>query len=280
MKTHRSTLRHSGFVFLLGVLCLITAFAEDKAPVTAESGAAVPENLQLFLLIGQSNMSGRGLVEAQDSVLIPRVFALNKDLEWVPAVDPVQLEVKSGVGMGRSFARVLAAENPLVSIGLVPAAVGATYLSEWVKGDDHYENAVRRAKAAIKNGRLRGILWHQGEGDSQTQVNALTYGTRWTQFINDLRADLGDPDLPVVIGELCRSIYRRPNGESRNAYEVNMQLATIPLTVPHCVFVASDGLKDKGDFVHFDAASQREFGRRYAHAFLQLDPTWSTIEPH
>jgi hypothetical protein len=46
------------------------------------------------------------------------------------------------------------------------------------------------------------------------------------------------------------------------------------------VFVASDGLKDKGDFVHFDAASQREFGRRYAHAFLQLDPGWSTIEPH
>jgi hypothetical protein len=280
MKTHKTFLLELGIGFLLGALGPISALAQDKTPAAAATAPPVTENLQLFLLIGQSNMSGRGVVEAQDSVPISRVFALNKDLEWVPAVDPVQLEVKSGVGMGRSFARVLAAENPSVSIGLVPAAVGATYLSEWVKGDDHYENAVRRAKAAMKSGRLRGILWHQGEGDSQTQVNALTYGTRWTQFINDLRADLGDPNLPVVIGELCRSIYRRPNGESRNAYEVNMQLATLPLTVPRCVFVASDGLKDKGDFVHFDAASQREFGRRYAHAFLQLDPGWSTIEPH
>jgi hypothetical protein len=280
MIIHERILRRWGIGLLLGARSLIAALAEDKAPAVAVPPVTAPENLQLFLLIGQSNMSGRGVVEAKDRVPIPRVYALNKDLEWVPAIDPIQLEVKSGVSMGRSFARVLAAENPSVSIGLIPAAVGATYLSEWVKGIDYYENAVRRTKAAMKTGRLRGILWHQGEGDAQTQVNALTYGTRWTQFINNLRADLGTPDLPVVVGELCRSIYRRPNGESRNAWEVNLQLATLPLTVPACAFVPSDGLKDKGDFVHFDSASQRELGRRYAHAFLQLDPQWAAIEPH
>jgi len=38
--------------------------------------------------------------------------------------------------------------------------------------------------------------------------------------------------------------------------------------------VSSAGLRDKGDSVHFDTPSLHEFGRRYAYAFLALDPTW------
>ena len=234
-----------------------------------------PENLQLFLLIGQSNMSGRGLVEPQDRVPIARVYSLNQDLQWVPALDPIQLERLAGVSLGRSFGRELTAENASVSIGLIPAAVGATYLGEWMKGGQYYEEAVRRAKAAMKSGRIRGILWHQGEGDGQLETDALTYGVRWTRMITDLRADLGVPDLPVVVGELCRSIYHRPDGKTKFALEVNEQLATLPLSIRACGFVSSDGLTDRGDHVHFDSASQRELGRRYAHAFLELDPAWA-----
>ena len=239
----------------------------------------VPDDLQLFLLIGQSNMSGRGSVEPQDRIPIARVFSLNQDLAWTMAIDPIQLERLAGVSMGRSFARELAAENPQVAIGLIPAAVGATYLGEWIKGGQCYEEAVRRAKAAMKNGRMRGILWHQGEGDGQVETDALTYGVRWTKMIQDLRADLGDLNLPVVVGELCRSIYTRPDHKTKFALEVNEQLAVLPLMVPYCAFVSSAGLKDKGDHVHFDSASQRELGRRYAHAFLELEPEWRLAEP-
>jgi hypothetical protein len=34
--------------------------------------------------------------------------------------------------------------------------------------------------------------------------------------------------------------------------------------------VSADGLKHKGDKVHFDAASYRELGKRYATAYLKL----------
>ena len=44
----------------------------------------------------------------------------------------------------------------------------------------------------------------------------------------------------------------------------------LPSEVPHTAFVSSDGLKHKGDKVHFDAESYRELGRRYAKAYLQL----------
>jgi hypothetical protein len=59
------------------------------------------------------------------------------------------------------------------------------------------------------------------------------------------------------------------------ARTVDEQLAIIPLQVPKTAFVSSAGLKPKSDNVHFDSPSLREFGRRYAHAFLMLDPGWS-----
>jgi hypothetical protein len=44
----------------------------------------------------------------------------------------------------------------------------------------------------------------------------------------------------------------------------------IAATVPHVAYVSSNGLRDKGDTLHFDAASQRLFGERYARAYLAL----------
>jgi hypothetical protein len=236
-------------------------------------------DLQIFLLAGQSNMAGRGVIEAQDRVPVPGVFSLNREMKWVPAVDPLHFENPKidGVGLGRSFARVLLYEHPSYEIGLIPAAVGATNLDQWKRGGALYADAVRRTREALKSGTLRGILWHQGEGDALTAKDASSYIERWSAFIRDLRADLGAPELPVVVGELCESLYHRPGGRSRFARVVNEQLALLPFNVAHCAFVSSAGLRDKGDSVHFDSPSQRELGRRYAYAFLALDPTWAPV---
>src|SRR5579859_1025303 len=97
-------------------------------------------NLDLYLLIGQSNMAGRGPVEAQDKEVIPRVFMLNKEMAWVPAVDPLHFDkpAVAGVGLGRTFAKTMLRNNPSASIGLIPAAFGGTSLDEWKPGDKLY----------------------------------------------------------------------------------------------------------------------------------------------
>jgi len=237
--------------------------------------AQPPPNLQLFLLIGQSNMTGRGTVGPEDRAPIPGVYMLTQDLTWVPAVDPMSFDDRlTAVGPGRSFARTLKAANPLLSIGLIPAAVGGTTLEMWKPGGKLYENALQRAQVAMKSGTLRGILWHQGEGDSTLYADVLTYGLRWQHFIDCLRADLKLPDVPVVVGELCRSQYIRPDGRIPFAHQINEQLALLPLFVDHCAFVSSAGLIDNGSYAHFSTASQHEFGRRYALAFMSLDSTW------
>lgn len=239
-------------------------------PVAAQT----PKDIQVFLLIGQSNMVGRGQIEAQDAQPIPRVYSLNEKLEWQPAVDPLHWDnSRAGVGLGRAFARTLAQADPNTDIGLVPAASGGTSLQEWAPGGKLYEEAFRRLRAALASGTLRGILWHQGERDSRDD-SAMNYLQRLGEFFDRLRADLNAPYVPIVVGEIGEYLYTRADNAYPNALLINQQLALTPVSIHHTAFASSAGFGNIGDELHFDAASQREFGRRYALAFMSLDPSW------
>lgn len=223
----------------------------------------VADHMDIFLLIGQSNMAGRGVVTPADRVPHARVFMLNRELEWVPAIDPMHFDKPElvGVGLGTTFGRVIADARTNDTIGLVPAAFGGSALDEWQPGQPHYVNAVARAREAMKHGRLVGILWHQGESDADPAKTA-TYATRFARMIAQLRTDLNAADVPLIVGELG---HFRPEHAPMNAV-----LATLPKSIPHCAFVSSAGLVDKGDKLHFDTPSLHEFGRRYAAAWLAM----------
>jgi len=252
--------------FALPLLMLFSSLlpatlADDKAqsnPLPAD------QQLQLFLLIGQSNMVGRGVVEAEDLQTHPRIWSLDKELNWIPAKDPLHFDKpkSDGVGPGLTFAKTIAQADPKSFVGLIPCAVGGTSIDEWKKGDKLYNAAILRAKAAIKHGKIKGILWHQGEADSDPDA-VKAYPAKLTQLLADFRADLDCPDAPVVVGEL--GSFRVPS-----PIPFNKMLANLVKTIPHCGLVSADGLTDKRDGRHFNSASQREFGRRYAAVYLKL----------
>ena len=58
--------------------------------------------------------------------------------------------------------------------------------------------------------------------------------------------------------------------------KINEILAAIPAQVPYTGFARSSGLKHRGDGVHYDAASQREMGRRFAAEMLRLETQQSS----
>jgi pimeloyl-ACP methyl ester carboxylesterase len=227
--------------------------------------AAEPAPTDIFLLIGQSNMAGRGAVEPEDQVVHPRILKQTEGKAWAPAVDPLHFDKPTivGVGLASTFARVVAEKEPKAVIGLVPAAFGGTSLEEWAPGGKLYTNAVERAKLALAHGaKLRALLWHQGEADSGPEKRA-TYAERFAKFVKQLRADLGAPEVPIIVGEIFE-------GRTTNA-PMNEVLMALPKSVPNCASVSAAGLKDKGDQTHFDSPSLREFGRRYAAAFYQIE---------
>lgn len=240
--------------------------------MAAAAAQTQSSQLDIFVLAGQSNMAGRGEIAPAHNQPLAGVSMLDKSRAWVPAIDPMHFDKPiAAAGLGRSFASRLRQANSGRQIGLVPAAFGGSALDEWMPGTTHYTNCVERTRAALARGRLRGILWHQGEADSATEPLARSYRDRFARFIRALRADLGVAEVPVIVGQLG-PFFRRAESAI-----VNEQLASIPLTVPNAGFVSSNGLVHKGDEVHFDAASLREFGRRYAHAYLALDASWESV---
>ncbi len=221
------------------------------------------DNMRLFLLIGQSNMAGRGTVEAQDQVTNPRIFSLDKDMKWVPAKDPVHFDKPSaGVGLCSQFAREVLKKNPDATIGLIPCAFGGTRIDEWKPGSKLYDNAIARTKEAMKKGVLSGILWHQGESDTGKPELIKAYPEKFIAMIASLRKDLGVEKVPLVIGELSR--------QDDKYADFNANLSDIVPKVQPCALVKSDGLKLGKDNLHFDSPSLRAFGSRYAEAYLKI----------
>ena len=265
------------FPFLRFTAIVVVAACSSGQPTTSSPTPAPTSTtgMQLFLLAGQSNMAGRGKVEAQDSVVNPRVLKLDRSMAWVPAVDPLHWDKPAlvGVGPGRSFGLALAARDGSVTIGLVAAAVGGSPISSWepgaldsATGTHPYDDALERLRVARKDGKVRAILWHQGESDATPALSVL-YGEKLRALITRFRTELGDPTLPFVIGELGKFKGKDWSAEMERVDSVHRAIAE---SVPNVAYVSSEGLSDKGDKLHFDAASQRTFGARYAAAYLTV----------
>lgn len=243
-------------------------------PLAAQEG---PRDLSLVLLIGQSNMAGRGAITPEDQQPIPGVFMLNRDRRWVPAIDPLHWDKpQAGVGLGRTFARALTEAHPGAQIGLIPAAVGGTSLSQWAPGGALYNEALSRLREAQKSGKLVAILWHQGEAEAIDAKAASQYAQVWVPMMKQLRTDIGDPNIPIIAGEIGRFLYHRSKGRSKYSQTVNDQIDSLSQKLDHVGVVTSENLVHRGDEVHFNAESQRTFGERYAMVFFKLQPSWTT----
>jgi len=257
--------------YFLIVFCLIifsiSACSEEKAGKNPEVQENKDTALDIYLVIGQSNMAGRAEIEIQDKDSLATVFLYTgiAGKEWEKAANPLnkystvrkELSMQK-LGPAYTFARKMAEANAGKQIGLVVNARGGTALSEWMPGENLYNEAVKRAKAAMKFGTITGVIWHQGEGDvSKTDV----YLDRVKLMIEKLRADLGNSALPFVAGQLSEA---RPE---RKIF--NLMILQLPLKVAKTGVATSEGTATI-DSTHFDSPSQRLLGERYAAEMLKL----------
>ena len=260
-------------VLFLSVAVFSAANGGDELKFPADKQA-----FHLFLLAGQSNMAGRGTVDDQDRETNPRILTLNKRGEWGLAADPLHFDKPKavGVGLGKSFAMEYAEQNPGVTVGLIPCAVGGSAISTWQPGGYHsqtqshpFDDTVRRVERALEFGVFKGILWHQGESDSNPK-SADGYEERLHELIGRLRSLVGDDDVPFIAGQLGQ-FSERPWNASRKLVDAAHQ--ALPSKIAGTAFVNSVGLTHKGDKIHFDSPSYRRLGRRYHAAYRNITAT-------
>ncbi len=227
--------------------------------------------LRLVLCIGQSNMAGRGLMDAEAADTLRGVYLFNGE-GFERAAEPMNRysTVRKELGMQRvgpsgSFAAHYAAATG-APVGIVVNARGGSSIDEWLPGSetDYLAKAVERIRAAGDWGDVVAVLWHQGEADS---AHPERYEAKLRRLIGILRTELGNPSLPVVFGEIAHWNWTR---RAEGTAPFNAMLRR--LRIPHTACVSAEGLqpmKDETD-PHFSAPSQRELGRRYAEALLKL----------
>ena len=229
-----------------------------------------------FLLIGQSNMAGRGEINEAIPVDNTHIKVLRNG-RWQKMFRPVNPDRGfSGVCLAESFAESYANKYG-VDVGLIPCADGGTSLAQWQPGSLLFDNAVYQAKLAQRTSTIAGILWHQGEADC-AQERYKTYAQRFTVMANALRDALGLWDVPLLVGGLGDYLtdFANANGEHvcSTYHLVNEQLQLIAATLPRTGFVSAEGLTPKPDILHFNAKSLHEFGLRYFAEFeKQRDPS-------
>lgn len=258
---------------------------DTEAKSTPQETENIPEEyqgkMQLFILAGQSNMSGRGnILQSQNTN--PRIYVFGNDYHWRLAVEPIDdplnqvdkvSEDSAGFSLASSFSSTILQQQPDLVIGLIPCAKGGSSIYEWrrsLSDSTLYGSCLKRVSAASLMGNVAGILFFQGETETLDPENTeqIILPNQWaedfTDFVNNWRSDLGQPELPVVfaqIGTNANPDYY-PNWEIVQTQQSLVQL-------PFCKMVITKDLTLK-DQVHFTTESYQIIGRRFAEAYLSL----------
>ena len=220
-----------------------------------------------FLMLGQSNMAGRGFIHEVAPIYNERIQMLRNG-RWQMMTEPINYDRPvSGISLVGSFAEAWCGENKEDTIGLIPCAEGGSTLDEWAADEVLFRHAISEAKFAMQSSELTGILWHQGESDS-TNGNYKVYYKKLLLIIETLRKELNAPDIPLIIGGLGDFLGKEGFGKHCTEYNfINEQLEKFAFEQDNCYFVTASGLTSNPDGIHIDAISQRKFGLRYFEAF-------------
>jgi len=267
------------FLLTIALFGLISCKQKDNEirtqnfPKTEVSVDKMPnkEKIWVFILAGQSNMAGRGLVEPQDTIPSNRIFTLNKSNDIIIAKEPLHFYEPSltGLDCGLSFAKELIKHIPKdISIILIPTAVGGSSISQWL-GDSTFRNVKlytnfrKKIEVGIKYGQIKGILWHQGESDANGQ-DIPYYKKRLSNLFVKFRETVDNKNLPILIGQL--GTYSK---DDENWKKINRQIELYVSSDFNSALIMTFDFKDKGDKIHFNSEGQRIMGQRFAIEYLK-----------
>lgn len=242
--------------------------------------AKIEDNyLYLIALAGQSNMTGAG-----DLSLLPADFPKNRSRiwnftnadTWEPAkepvdsndrqVDEVSRDKHPGVGPALAMADAFTTKYPFVKVGLIPCAKSGTRIEKWRPNASRstlYGSCLYRQKQAEQQGKVRAMVFWQGGQDGKEKTNAMRWGQNFKKIVAAWRADMGDPNLPVILLVLkpaTKEILKEfPYRDLVRDQQLSVQM-------PNLTKVETDGYSYNSDDIHMSTAGQLALGPAIAAA--------------
>lgn len=236
-----------------------------------------------FLIGGQSNASGRGLLTgAEPASASVRVFG--NDYGWRTAAEPIdsatgQVDSVSDDGSSALHSFALRAAKGLYAtvarrVELIPCAKGGSSIGQWMPAAGRldrttlYGSANYRRSVAAPSG-LTGLWWFGHESNTDTSGLVATYTADWTALVAELRADYGA--VPLVYAQLAKHATAANNTRQHQAAEQQRLMETgsghASALASHFMVVTFD--LPLIDVIHLNAPAQRTLGDRFALATRQ-----------
>ena len=223
--------------------------------------------MKSILLLGQSNMAGRGFLHEVAPIYNENILMLRNG-RWQMMAEPIHFDrAVAGVGPAASFAEAWCNANPEEQLGLIPCAEGGSSLDEWSVDGALFRHAISEARFALENSELIAILWHQGENDSYGGKYQANY-QKLDAIVHGLRNELNAQEVPFIMGGLGTYLGKSAFGANCVEYQlVNQELCRYAEENKNCYYVTGENLSSNPDGIHINAESQRRFGLRYFAAY-------------
>ncbi|MCP3914142.1 MAG: PQQ-binding-like beta-propeller repeat protein [bacterium] len=222
------------------------------------------EPVQVFLLVGQSNMQGKGKIEhLAELASTPETRAryghwrhgddwAERDDVWIWSMDkkgPLTVgygapEDRFGpeLEIGHVLGEAIEAPVLLVKIAWGGKSLAQDFRPPSAGGEtgSFYTQTLASAREVLGNleaefpslaGRsheLAGWIWFQGWNDRVNQAHNDAYATNLAHLIRDVRKDLGAPDLPFVIGETGQGGHEETHPRALSLMHAQAQVAAMP----------------------------------------------------
>ena len=238
--------------------------------------AAAHAETRVFLLAGQSNMSGAGLYDQlkKSEQKPPEGVKIWHKGAW-QKLGPGISANKGRFGPELAFGRAMRAAYPDDDIYLIKTAAGGTSMHKHWKFEDgrgpllrRFLNTSKAALANLKKAKVKytidGMLWMQGESDA-AQGKGAEYEASLKSFINQIRQEFKKPDLPFVMGRILPS-FDNPVG---NGPMVRAAQASVAKELKNVVLFDTDDFAriNKG---HYNHDGQIMLGKTFAKHLLKI----------
>lgn len=208
----------------LGISACLAMAGMPARAITLGGTSVTKDKFVVYLLIGHSNMAGQDLAHS-DGTADPHGWNYPvATKQWVNAKETPNAGRAAGLsghgegGPGMPFIKALAAAYPGYYIGVINnASLSATCKGEntgnnssnldpadnrYYKGTYLYQEILTAAKAVQPDVTFGGILCMLGTVDATRTSQAVceAFSDDISQLVKDLRADLGLPNLPFIMG--------------------------------------------------------------------------------
>lgn len=238
-------------------------------------------SLDMILIAGQSNAVGQGTMTGLPTYAnAARMWMLGNDDAFKAYSDPYDSNINqkdsTSVDAAFGFAFPGVMMDGVISTtkrdcAVVPCAKGGSGITSWApesaKDAALYISLLRRAYLAREYGRLRGLVWYQGEEDALNGTSGGSYTTQFNAFVERLRTDLDDPAFPILI----IGLHNEPTPLGSRPAWAQIQNAQAAFTGKGIGYVSAAGCAvQAGDTVHLSTPGQITLGQRIAPVLAAL----------